>query len=148
MSSESLTATTSAATIVKQMMVRDEFSRWLGVSIVEVAESHVVTRMVVRAEMVNGFGITHGGIVYSLADSTFAFAANLGSKVAVAVDCSMSYPKAVHPGDILEAHATVQTATRSLRFCEVTVRNQNGIIVGIFRGTAFVTSQEHSVQEG
>ena len=132
-----------AEAILKKMLEADAFSRWLGVSILDVAPGMCTITMNVRTEMVNGFGTSHGGIVYSLADSAFAFAVNSTGNVAVAVDCTMSYPVAVLPGDVLTARAVEQSRTRNLAFCEVVVTNQGGIVVGLFRGTAYRTSREH-----
>lgn len=128
-----------AREVVARMMARDTFSQWLGVELVEVAAQRAVIRMTVREEMANGFGVVHGGIVYSLADSAFAFAVNSGGEITVAVDCSISYPAAVRAGDVLTATAIEQTATNRLAFCEVTVRNQDDAVVGHFRGTAYRT---------
>lgn len=132
-------ADTTARDVVARMLARDEFSQWLGVEIVEIAAQRAVIRMTVRAEMVNGFGFAHGGIVYSFADSAHAFATNSSGEISVAVDCSISYPAAVRMGDVLTATAVEQTSTNRLAFCEVTVRNQQDVVVGHFRGTVYRT---------
>ena len=75
---------------VSGMLERDAFSRWLGVELVDVRAGHCTLRMLVRGDMVNGFGVAHGGVAFSLADSAMAFAANSGSSVVVAVDNSIS----------------------------------------------------------
>lgn len=128
-----------ARAVVDRMMAQDAFSQWLGVEVLDAGPRRATIRMTVRPEMVNGFGTAHGGIVYSLADSAFAFATNSDGLISVAVDCTVSYPAAVRPGDVLTATATEQTATRKLGFCEVTVRNQHDEIVGHFRGTVYRT---------
>ena len=66
--------------------------------------------MTVRDEMVNGFGLAHGGIVYALADSALAFASNTNGRVTVSIENSISYPVAAHPGDVLTAAAEEQSA--------------------------------------
>ena len=132
-----------AEAVLARMLDVDAYSRWLGIEVVEAAPGRSVIRMRVRDEMVNGFGISHGGIVYSLADSAFAFAVNSHGNITVAVDCTMSYPAAVSVGDMLTATAVEQSSTRKLAFCEVTVRNQSDIVVGYFRGTAFRTEKLH-----
>ena len=129
----------SARDVVARMLARDAFSQWLGVELVEIAAQRAVIRMTVRAEMANGFGFAHGGIVYSFADSAHAFATNSSGEISVAVDCSISYPAAVRMGDILTATAVEQTSTNRLAFCEVTVRNQHDAVVGHFRGTVYRT---------
>jgi acyl-CoA thioesterase len=132
-----------AEAVLAKMLDLDAYSRWLGVDAIDAAPGRSTVRMTVRPEMVNGFGISHGGIVYSLADSAFAFAVNSHGNITVAVDCTMSYPHAVSVGDTLTATAIEQSTTRRLAFCEVTVRNQDDVIVGFFRGTAFRTEKLH-----
>ena len=132
-----------ATSVLAKMLETDAYSRWLGIETLEAAPGRSSIRMIVRPEMVNGFGISHGGIVYSLADSAFAFAVNSHGNITVAVDCTMSYPAAVHVGDTLTAVAVEQSSTRRLAFCEVMVRNQRDDVVGFFRGTAFRTHKLH-----
>ena len=65
-----------ARKVVDHMMEHDKFSQWLGITILEIKEGYSKIQMTVREEMINGFGIVHGGIAFSLADSAFAFACN------------------------------------------------------------------------
>jgi acyl-CoA thioesterase len=132
-----------ANAVLARMLEADAYSRWLAIETLHASPGRSTLRMIVRPEMVNGFGISHGGIVYGLADSAFAFAVNSHGDIAVAVDCTMSYPAAVMVGDTLTATAVEQSTTRRLAFCEVTVRNQHDVIVGFFRGTAFRTGKPH-----
>jgi acyl-CoA thioesterase len=132
---------TLAAAVVARMLARDEYSKWLGVELIEVKAQRAVIRMTVREEMVNGFGVAHGGIVFGLADSAFAFACNSNGEIAVAVDCTVSFPAAVRNGDVLTATAIEETSTNRLGFTEVTVVNQFGTTVGHFRGTAYRTQK-------
>jgi acyl-CoA thioesterase len=126
------------------MLAVDAFSRWLGVEILEAAPGHSRIRMTVRDEMVNGFGTSHGGIVFSFADSALAFCCNAGGYVTVAVDCMVSFTKPVRPGDTLEAIGTEESTTNTLAFCSVTVRNQDSDVVGHFRGTVHRTRHKHA----
>ena len=71
-------------TPVESMLAKDAFSRWLGIDVISLYAGHCVLRMTVRDEMVNGFGVAHGGIAFSLADSAMAFACNHGENVTVA----------------------------------------------------------------
>ena len=135
----------NARAVVAKMVAVDAFSRWLGIEVLEAAVGHSVVRMTVRDVMVNGFGTSHGGIVFSLADSAFAFATNAGGFVSVAIDCSISYPAVVRPGDVLTAVATEESTTNKLAFCAVTVCNQNDIVVGHFRGTVYRTPKTHLI---
>ncbi len=133
----------TATAVLDKLVAADAFSRWLGIEVLDAGVGHATCRMVVRDEMVNGFGTSHGGIVFSLADSAFAFATNAGGLLSVAVDCTVSFPVAVHPGDVLTAVALEESATRRLAFCAVTVRNQHDIAVGYFRGTVYRTAIPH-----
>jgi acyl-CoA thioesterase len=133
----------SPADVVDQLMAVDAFSRWLGIEVLEAAAGRSVLRMTVRDEMVNGFGTSHGGIVFSLADSAFAFAINAGGFLSVAIDCTVSFPVAVRPGDVLTATGIEDSTSNKLAFCVVTVRNQDDVIVGHFRGTGYRTNRPH-----
>jgi acyl-CoA thioesterase len=137
------TAEQRARAVVDEMLAVDAFSRWLGVEVLEAAPGHSCIRMTVRDEMVNGFGTSHGGIVFSFADSALAFATNAGGFVTVAVDCSVSYTRPVRPGDRLTALCTEESTTNTLAFCSVTVRNQDDVAVGHFRGTVHRTRHRH-----
>ncbi|MEX2177555.1 MAG: hotdog fold thioesterase [Gemmatimonadaceae bacterium] len=134
-----------AERVVRGMLAKDAFSRWLGVEMVEIKPRRSVIRMIVRAEMVNGFGVSHGGVAYALADSALAFAANTHGKVTVAIENSISYPKAIQTGDTLTAAADEESGTNRLGFYRVVVRNQRDELVASFRGTVFKTHREHDV---
>ncbi|MEY4609032.1 MAG: phenylacetic acid degradation protein [Gemmatimonadota bacterium] len=128
-----------ARAVVERMMTRDAFSRWLGVELVEIAERRSVIRMTVRPEMVNGFGTAHGGIVFAFADSALAFCTNSDGEISVALDCTVSYPTAVRPGDVLTATGVQESTTNKIGFARVTVVNQDAQVVGHFRGTVYRT---------
>ena len=132
-----------AERLVKAMLAKDEFSRWLGIESIEIAPARSTLRMKVRPEMVNGFGVSHGGIVYSLADSALAFACNTHGRVTVAIENSIGYPQAVVVGDTLTAIAEEESATNKLGFYRVVVRNQQDVVVATFRGTVYKTQREH-----
>jgi acyl-CoA thioesterase len=129
--------------VVAAMMGRDLFSRWLGLQIVEVAPRRCVCRMTVREEMVNGFGVAHGGVAFSLADSAFAFACNTQGAVTVSIENAVTYPGPVRPGDVLTAVAVEEAASRRLGYYRVDVRNQRNELVALFRGTSYRTSRDH-----
>lgn len=132
-----------AARIVASMWERDAFTRWLGASIIDVRAGHCELRMRVRPEMINGFGVAHGGIVFSLADSAMAFACNSTGHVTVAVDNAVSYPAAVHLHDELTAIAEREGASSRLAYYCVTVRRADGTVVALFRGTVYRTTRLH-----
>lgn len=134
-----------AERVVEGMVASDAFSRWLGIDVIEVAPKRSTCRMTVREEMVNGFGVTHGGIAFSLADSAFAFACNTHGRVTVSIENSITYPAPIAVGDVLTAVAKEDAASGRLSYYSAEVRNQRNEVVGLFRGTAFRTEREHSV---
>ena len=132
-----------AESVVRLMMARDEFSRSLGMSIVEIAPRKSTCRLTVRPDMVNGFGVCHGAVTYALADSALAFACNTHGRVTMAIENSIGYPAAVSVGDVLTAAAVEDSATNRLGFYSVRVTNQSGKVVATFRGTVFRTQIDH-----
>ena len=132
-----------AERVVQAMMARDAFSRWLGIDVLDVAPRRSTCQLTVRDEMVNGFGVTHGGIAFSLADSAFAFACNTSGKVTVSIENSITYPEPIHVGDVLTVVAREDAASGRLGYYSAEVTNQRGEVVALFRGTAFKTTRDH-----
>lgn len=132
-----------AERVVASMMAKDAFSQWLGIEVVEVGPCRATVRMTVRHDMVNGFGVCHGGVPFSLADSALAFASNTHGKVTVSIDNSITYPRAIAAGDVLTASAEEESAANRLAFYRVTVRRsgETGEVVALFRGTVYRTNQ-------
>lgn len=124
------------------MYDNDPFSKWLGIELVSIERGHCKLQMTVRAEMLNGFNIMHGGVSYSLADSAFAFASNSYGKKAVSTSVIMQYPKATKEGDVLTATAKTVSLSPKTAILDIEVLNQNDELVGLFRGTAYRTSKE------
>ena len=132
-----------AKKVVDSMMSKDEFSRWLGIEILEIRPKYAQIKMTVRKEMVNGFGVAHGGIVYSLADSALAFSCNTTGEIKVSIDNVISYPVPVAVGDVLTATGSELSSGNRIGMYEVTVVNQNNVKVGLFRGTVYTTNKKH-----
>jgi acyl-CoA thioesterase len=132
-----------AERVVGAMVASDAFSRWLGIEVLEIAPRRSTCRMTVREEMVNGFGVTHGGIAFSLADSAFAFACNTHGVVTVSIENSITYPAPIRVGDVLTAVAREDAASGKLSYYSAEVRNQRDEVVALFRGTAFKTARPH-----
>ena len=136
-----------AERVVGAMVVSDAFSRWLGIEVIEIAPRRSTCRLTVREEMVNGFGVTHGGIAFSLADSAFAFACNTHGSVTVSIENSITYPAPIAVGDVLTAVAREDAASGRLSYYSAEVRNQRDEIVALFRATAFKTSKHHAIRD-
>lgn len=129
------------ADVVNQMMKDDLFSQWLGIQVVEIKEGYSKIKMTVRKEMINGLGVIHGGIAFSLADSAFAFACNNRNILSVALDTSINFLKPVHPGDELMAEAKEIHNGKSTGLYHVVISNQLHHVVAMFKGTCFRTNK-------
>lgn len=116
------------------MWSTDNASKTLGMKIDSVAPGCAELSMTVREDMVNGHDMCHGGMIFSLADSAFAFACNTHNQVAVAASCSIDFIRPAHCGDTLLAKATVVHQGASNGLYDVTISNQNGAVVAEFRG--------------
>ena len=130
-----------AKSVVSHMMENDYFSQWMGVEVLEVKKGYSKIRMTIRKEMVNGLGIVHGGIPFSLADSAFAFACNNRNNLSVALDVTITFTKAVNIGDVLTAEAKEVHNGRSTGVYLITVTNQKEESVALFKGTCFRTGK-------
>lgn len=130
-----------ARDVVAGMMACDSFSQWLGIQVVKVGPGFAHLTMTVREDMLNGFRVGHGGVTFSFADSALAFASNSHGAHAKSIDASMSYPTGVMLGDRLVAVAEELAASGPIANYQVTVTNQHGVRVGLFRGTVYRTRQ-------
>ena len=127
--------------VVTHMMQHDLFSQWLGIEVIDVKEGYSKIRMTVREEMINGFGIVHGGIAFSLSDSAFAFACNNRNMLSVALDTSINFIKPVHVDDILTAEAKELHNGKSTGLYHITITNQKQHVVAVFKGTCYRTGK-------
>ena len=132
----------TATEVVTHMMQHDLFSQWLGIEVLEIKEGYSKIKMTVRKEMINGFGIVHGGVAFSLADSAFAFACNSRNVLSVALDTSINFIKPVHINDVLTAEAKELHNGKSTGLYHITITNQNEHAVAIFKGTCFRTNKQ------
>ena len=132
-----------AEKVVSKMIEHDEFSRWLGISVLEIKPGYSKIEMKIRKEMLNGFHTCHGGVTFSFADSALAFASNNYGRVAVALETSLAFPAPVYKDDVLIAEAIEQSKGNSIAIYNITITNQAGIKVGIFRGTVYRTKKEY-----
>lgn len=129
--------------VVDHMMHHDMFSQWLGIEVLEITEGYSKIKMLIRPEMVNGFGIAHGGVAFSLADSAFAFACNNRNNLSVALDTAINFTKAVNVGDTLVAEAKEIHNGRSTGLYLISIHNQHNDLVAHFKGNCFRTGKVH-----
>ncbi|MDQ1735684.1 MAG: acyl-CoA thioesterase [Pseudonocardiales bacterium] len=118
---------------VETMMAADVASRSLGIELIESGDGHAHTRMVIGEHMVNGHGIAHGGLIFSLADTAFACACNSWGPPTVGAGADIVFVAPTRVGDVLDAHARVRTRYSRHGIYDVTVRTAGGVIAE-FRG--------------
>ena len=134
-----------ASRIVDEMYDKDKFSQWLVIERLVIEKGHSVLQMRVRPDMINGFGIAHGGITFSFADSALAFASNGHGRLSVALECSISFPVAVKLDDVLQCNAKELSITQRTAIYLIEVVNQKKENVAFFKGTVYRTSKEWAV---
>jgi acyl-CoA thioesterase len=123
-----------AERVAAGMFAQDRASQRLGMRIVRVAPGEAVLTMAVREDMLNGHAICHGGLVFTLADSAFAFACNSYNENTVAAGCSIEFLAASREGDVLTASARERHLSGRTGIYDIDVTNQNGDTVALFRG--------------
>lgn len=125
--------------IVHNMMEKDQFSNWLGLTIGSISEGSCVIHCTTNPKMLNGFDILHGGISYSLSDSALAFAANSRGYKCVSIETSISHLKPVFNNENLKAIATEIHRGRSIGIYEVDVFNAQNELISKFKGTVSIS---------
>jgi len=136
-----MTKDEKAKHVVDKMMKDDLFSQWLGIEVMEIKEGYSKIKMTIRKEMINGLGVVHGGIAFSLGDSCFAFACNNRNNLSVALDTAINFTKPVHVGDELVAEAKEVHNGKSTGLYHISITNQRDHVVAFFKGTCFRTGK-------
>lgn len=131
-----------ARDVYEKMMSKDHCSKWMGIKPVLVEEGHCILKMKVKKDMLNGFGMLHGGMAYSLADSAFAFASNSYGRMAISIQGSMNFHKSAKQGEVLLAEAKLLNLSYKMADFDVNIINEDGDIYYQFRGTVYRTSKE------
>jgi acyl-CoA thioesterase len=134
--SKAMTAEDLAKACADAMWAEDGATRGLGMAIEEIGVGRARLAMTVTSSMVNGHGICHGGYIFLLADSAFAFACNTRNKRSVAQHCSISFLRPAKLGDRLVALATERTLAGRSGIYDITVRRQSGGVIAEFRGNS------------
>ena len=120
-------------------MAEDKFSQWLDISVKLIEKGKCMLSCEVKEEMVNGFNVAHGGITYSLSDSTMAFASNSYGFKCMSIETSISHLKKVMTGDILTSKSYEIKRGKSIAIYEVKIVNQHNQLVSHFKGTVQIT---------
>ena len=123
------------------MMQRDRASAALGMTVEVDLPGEAVVSMPVRDDMTNGFEITHGGIVFALADTAFAIACNEDHRVTVAAGADITFLRSTRAGAVLTAHAVRRTRSGRTGIYDVTVTDERGQTVAEFRGRSVTTDR-------
>jgi acyl-CoA thioesterase len=123
------------------MLARDQYTRWLGLQVDEVGAGYCRLHYTVREEMLNGFAQVHGGIVFSAADSAFAFACNSHGRITVALDVSITFTRPARAGDLLTVEARELHLGNKTSVYDIRTTNEKGEMVALFKGTGYRTSQ-------
>lgn len=129
--------------IIENLSHHDPFSSWLGVKVISAEPGFSKISMPVREEMMNGFGIAHGGVTFSLADTAFGYASNGEGIITVALDTSISFSLPVYAGDVLTATARQLSNSRKTGVYLVEITNQHAQTVAVFKGTCYKTGKPH-----
>jgi acyl-CoA thioesterase len=125
-----------------RMYQNDTFSQWLGIEIIECGLGECKLKMQITKDMLNGFGIAHGGISYSFADSAFAFSCNSRGEHAVSIETSISHLQPLYLGDIIFAHAKEKSRSRKIGLYEIEVKSDKGDLVAAFKGTCYIKDKK------
>ncbi len=127
----------TADRIGHEMLADDAASRALGMAVREIAPGRAVLSMTVRADMLNGFALCHGGLIATLADSAFAFACNSRNALTVASGFGIDILKPARLGDELTATAEEASLGGRTGLYDVAVRNAAGELIALFRGRSY-----------
>lgn len=120
-----------------ELFRRDDASQYLGMRLSDVAPGRATMTMVVQEFMLQGHKTCHGGYMFTLADSAFAFSCNTYNQAAVAIGCSIDYVAPAFAGDLLTAVATEKSRSGRTGNYDVEIRNQEGALIAMFHGKSY-----------
>ncbi len=126
-----------AQDVAQAMWARDHATQALGMSLVAVAPGSATVAMPVRQDMLNGHGMCHGGFMFTLADSAFAYACNSHNQNTVASACAIDFLAPARQGDVLEAEAVERSRAGRTGVYDITVKVRGGKTVALFRGKSY-----------
>ena len=121
----------------RAMWADDRASQGLGMRIERIAPGEAIVSMTVRRDMTNGHGICHGGFMFTLADSAFAYACNSHNRNTVASACAIDFLAPARLGDVLEAEAVERSRSGRTGVYDITVKVRGGKTVALFRGKSY-----------
>jgi acyl-CoA thioesterase len=127
--------------IVAQMLQNDNFSKWLGIKVIKVSVGYCKLKCKVKKEVLNGFGIAHGGFTYSIADSALAFASNSNGIKSLSIETSISHLKKIKENDLIIVEAKLMHENSKFGYYEAKLTYKKEIIA-LFKGTVFKTENK------
>lgn len=126
--------------VLAVMLERDRFTQWMGLKVDEIRAGYCKLHYIVREDMLNGFENVHGGILFSAADSAFAFACNSHGRITVALDVSVTFTRPARAGDKLIVEAKEAFLGDKTSVYDIRTTDKDGTLVSMFKGTAYRTS--------
>lgn len=133
---------------LKIMLEKDAFSHWLGIIIDEHYAGYCRMHFEVKEQMLNGFSIIHGGVLFSVADSALAFAANSKAEINVALEANISFLRPAKLGELLTVTAKQLNEGRKIAVFDIEITNERAEKVALFRGTTYNTGKPLVPQNG
>ena len=126
--------------VLETMLERDAFSKWMGLQVDEIGLGYCKLHYQVKENMLNGFENIHGGILFSAADSAFAFACNSHGIFTVALEVSINFARPAKVGELLTVEAKEIYVGKKTGIYDIKTTNEKGELVAVFKGTAYRTS--------
>jgi len=135
--------TPEAGEFIRRMVSADAFPKRLGIRFGRVVPGYAEAALTVEEGMLNFMGVTHGGVIFSLADTVFGAASNAHGQVSLAVHADISFLQATAPGTVLTARAVEESRSRRVAHYRVTVEDEQGRLVATFHGVAYLKRETH-----
>ncbi len=129
------------------MFESDHASKSLGMNLIEIGNGHATITMEVRPDMVNGLGVCHGGLIFSLADSAMAFATNARNQYALATSAEIDWVSPGLLGTVLTANVVERHRQGKNTICDAVVTDSDGNVVAYFRGRTRTVRGQHIDEE-
>jgi acyl-CoA thioesterase len=125
--------------IVGIMMEKDSFSQWMNLNVLSINKGNCVLECTIHEDMLNGFGIAHGGISYSLSDSALAFSSNAYGYQCVSIETSISHIRPVFVNDVLTVKSEEIHRGKTIGIYTIEIKNQDLKLISKFKGTVNIS---------
>ena len=139
---EPTNANRTAEAVKARMLQNDSYSKLLGFEVDEVGPGYCRLHFTVRPDMLNGFAALHGGVTFSAADTAFAYACNSHGRQSVGLTVTIDFLDAGKLGDVITVEAREEGLKHKVGVYAIRLTNQHGVLLALFKGTAYRTSNE------